>query len=94
MDNTLRQELFLIFKEAIHNIVKHSHPNYIDILLLNGPGGFEMRIRNDINKQGDHKVLGGHGTNNMQRRALSIHGTLSVRASANEYEVLLKRDEI
>ncbi len=94
MDNTLRQELFLIFKEAIHNIVKHSHPGYVDILLSNGPGGFEMRIRNDINKQGDHMVLGGHGTNNMQRRALSIHGTLSVRASANEYEVLLKRDEI
>ncbi len=94
IDNILRQELFLIFKEAVHNIVKHSHPGYVDIRLSNQSGEFEMRIRNDINKQSQQKVLGGHGLKNMQRRAATIQGTLSIRPSANEFEVVLKRKEI
>lgn len=91
VDTQLRQELFLIFKEAIHNIVKHSRPTYVNIQLMNHDGVFDMRIQNDINTVGPVTVLGGNGLKNMRRRAETINATLDVVSGDDTFEIRLCR---
>ncbi|MBK9104549.1 MAG: hypothetical protein IPL92_08255 [Saprospiraceae bacterium] len=94
MDQQLRQELFLIFKEAIHNIVKHSNPTYVEIEMSNEKGMFELKVKNDINTPRERRVIGGHGLKNMKRRAASIDGSLEIESGENSYTVILRRKEV
>jgi signal transduction histidine kinase len=94
IDNQLRQELFLIFKEAIHNIVKHASPTYVKIDMHNEDGLFELNVKNDINTPREKKAVGGHGLKNMKQRAETIGATLEVEAGDNSYTVILRRREI
>ena len=94
IDNQLRQELFLIFKEAIHNIVKHSSPTYVKIDMHNENGMFELKVKNDINTPRERQAIGGQGLKNMERRAEAIGGVLEIEAGENSYTVILKRKEI
>lgn len=94
MDNTVRQELFLIYKEAIHNIVKHSQPSGVQIRLENGKEGFEMEITNDINQLQSYGVLGGNGLKNMQERALGIRARLEIKKEENRFTLTVRREWI
>ena len=93
-DNTVRQELFLIYKEAIHNIVKHSQPSGVQIRLENGKEGFEMEITNDINQLQSYGVLGGNGLKNMQERALGIRARLEIKKEENRFTLTVRREWI
>jgi signal transduction histidine kinase len=86
--------LFLIFKEAIHNIVKHASPTYVKIDMRNQDSEFELKVKNDINTPREKQAVGGHGLKNMKQRAASIGGTLEVEAGDNSYTVILRRREI
>jgi len=68
----LRQNLFLIFKEAINNIVRHSQADDVSIELTNNDGRFVMKISD--NGQGfDLQNSGtGNGIKNMKMRAQRI----------------------
>lgn len=95
IDGLVRQELFLIFKEAIHNIVKHARPFRVRIDMGNRGGLFSLRIENDLHLPPDMKaVLGGHGLENMKRRAARIDATLEVSRTAERFIVHLQRREI
>ena len=94
IDNQLRQELFLIFKEAIHNIVKHASPTYVKIDMHNADGEFELKVKNDINTPRERQAVGGHGLKNMKQRAKTIGATLEVEAGDNMYSVILRRREM
>lgn len=94
IENHLRQELFLIFKEAIHNIVKHSSPTQVDIQMQNSKSHFELTIKNDINQQKENTILGGNGLENMQRRTKTIDALLETKKEGNHFIVFLKRQKI
>lgn len=94
IDNQLRQELFLIFKEAIHNIVKHASPTYVKIEMRNQDGEFEFKVKNDINTPREKQSVGGHGLKNMKQRAEAIGAVLEIESGDNLFTVVLKRKEI
>ncbi|HAO47385.1 MAG TPA: hypothetical protein DCQ97_10695 [Chitinophagaceae bacterium] len=94
IDNHLRQELFLIFKEAIHNIVKHSSPTQVDIRMENSKSHFKLTIQNDINQQKENTILGGNGLENMQRRAKTINALVETKKEGNHFTVFLNRQRI
>lgn len=78
-----RQELYLIFKESINNIVKHSNANRVDILLGNFDGIFQMEIRDNgkgIPKQlnGKNGVHTGQGLSNIKMRARRINAKVEI----------------
>lgn len=94
IDNTLRQELFLIFKEAINNIVKHSRPSGVEIKMGNRNGQFEMLIRNDTRLRKEKNTGGGNGIKNMQRRAAAIRAVLETKQNETSFELCLRRESI
>ncbi len=80
-----RQQLYLLFKEAIHNSLKHSRCRTITlkalvkrkrlVMILDDDGtGFDSLIRNPK----------GNGLNNMEKRAESIGGSLFVTSYAEK----------
>lgn len=94
IDNTLRQELYLIFKEAVNNIVKHCHPTAVQVKAGNHNGQFEMLIKNDINGGKENKLAGGNGLANMKHRAENIGAQLEIKKEENSFTLHLKRQSI
>jgi hypothetical protein len=79
VNQTLRQNIYLIFKEAVNNAAKHSGADEIKISMINGDGKFKMEIADNgtgigtVDKHGGH-----HGIENMQMRAKRIGGELRI----------------
>ncbi len=89
-----RKNVYLIFKEAVHNIVKYAkctdvlitiHKTEKGILFcINDNGaGFKMEVTRNGNGNGKavtDNVLGGNGIRNMHARANSINSLLSINS--------------
>jgi signal transduction histidine kinase len=84
-----RQNLYLIFKEAVNNIVKHSKATTVNVLYKQAGSQFEMIITNN-NPIGDTSVHQGQGLKNMQMRAKKINATLRYDITENRVTVHVK----
>lgn len=73
-----RQNLLLIFKEAIHNIAKHSNATEVNIRIVNEPKGFCMQIRDNGTVFNQRSSGSGQGLKNMQMRAEEIGAKLEI----------------
>ncbi len=74
---TLRQNVYLIFKEAINNIAKHAaEASHVDINLKNAEGNFNLIVRDDGKNSKSGEKLTGQGLRNMKMRAARIGGRL------------------
>jgi signal transduction histidine kinase len=71
----VRQNIYLIFKEAINNSVKYSNSNEIKIKLGNEEKYFQMIIHDPGSALSTGKLTG-HGLRNMQMRAKRIGGRI------------------
>ena len=79
VEQALRQNIYLIFKEAVNNAAKHSGADEIKISMINGDGKFKMEIADNgtgINE--GEKQKGHHGIENMKLRAERINGELII----------------
>jgi len=79
IEQALRQNIYLIFKEAVNNAAKHSGADEIRISMINGDGKFKMEISDNgtgIKEEVKHK--GHHGIENMEMRAKRIGGDLRI----------------
>jgi len=74
----VRQNLYLIFKEAVHNAAKYAEASQLFIKLQNLNGVFKMRIADDGKGFGTPRQSG-HGLRNMQMRATRLGAKLDVR---------------
>lgn len=72
-----RRNIFLVIKEAIHNVLKHSSADSLDIAFSALPHVLEISIRDN----GKHVVLPttglGNGLKNMRHRIESMQGNIS-----------------
>jgi signal transduction histidine kinase/ligand-binding sensor domain-containing protein len=77
-----RRNVFSIFKETLHNIVKHSQATKVKIEIALDGDGMEMIIA-DNGRGFDAERLsgGGNGLMNLRRRAAEIGGTLDIFSS-------------
>ena len=74
----LRQHLFLIFKEALTNITRHSNASEVTVRFGNFNGRFEMSIHDNGTSVKKDKVSTGLGLSNMELRAEKIGAKISV----------------
>jgi signal transduction histidine kinase len=76
----LRQNIYLIFKEAINNIAKHAEASQVEVQVRNSDGKFSMIIRDDGKgwHENTYEKLTGHGLRNMKMRAVRIGGHLDI----------------
>jgi signal transduction histidine kinase/ligand-binding sensor domain-containing protein len=84
-----RQNVYLIFKEAINNIVKHSKATHVQIDLAKENGIFSMRVADNGKGIDKGKHSNGQGLSNMHMRAKRLKATLDITA-VNGVSILLK----
>jgi ligand-binding sensor domain-containing protein/signal transduction histidine kinase len=80
----MRHNVFLAFKEALHNIVKHSAATEVSIALTTNKIGFELLVR-DNGKGFDpatqpSRIGHGNGLKNMRQRMEKIGGHCAVQS--------------
>ena len=77
----LRRQIFLIFKECIHNIARHSGATQVDIVFTMSGGALQLMVRDNgcgFDPRGHHA---GHGLSSMTNRAAALGGTLRMKSS-------------
>ncbi len=74
----LRQNIYLIVKEALHNVVKHAGASEVKINLRNNSNHLRISIKD--NGQGATQTEGGNGSGikNMEMRARRIAGSIEI----------------
>ena len=82
----VRHNLFLAYKEALNNVVKHAKASKAEISLTLQRGGFLLAIRDDgcgvPAQPSKERVIGGNGLNNMRHRLTEIGGCCEICAGA------------
>jgi signal transduction histidine kinase len=76
----LRQNLYYVFKEAIHNVARHSGADQVDIHMENSDSGFRMTIFDNGRGFDPETVIGGNGLKNMLMRAERIGAKLHIES--------------
>ncbi len=89
----LRQNLFLIYKEAINNISRHSGATDVRVELRNSNGRFVMKITDNGRGLNLGAALPGNGIKNMKMRAKRIDARIEF-FNRHGTVVLLKRQAI
>jgi len=76
----LRQNIYLIFKEALNNIAKHAEASRVEVQIENLNEKFSMTIRDDGKgwRENEYEKLSGHGLRNMKMRAARLGGHLNI----------------
>jgi signal transduction histidine kinase len=74
----LRREVYLVFKEALHNVVKHAQCRSVDVEIDVKPAAFHFAVRDDGRGFDPAGSRDGHGLTSMARRAERLGGSLSV----------------
>jgi signal transduction histidine kinase len=88
----LRQNLFLIFKEAINNTAKYSKASIVQVNLvynkstihlkiMDNGSGFDPAKLNLIGTNNQANSNGGNGLKNMQLRASQLNGSFNINSS-------------
>ncbi len=78
LTTNVRQNLYLIYKEAITNAAKHTNGDTVHISIKKTGAGMEMRICDNGTVAAKTYKTTGSGTANMQMRAEKIGGTIQI----------------
>ncbi|WP_437920478.1 sensor histidine kinase [Sphingobacterium sp. LRF_L2] len=78
LPQVIRQNVYLLFKEMLHNICKHAAPEKVYIQLGVKSGYLTLEVSNDglIEQRKTHKLRKGQGTKNMEIRAKQVGGNV------------------
>jgi ligand-binding sensor domain-containing protein len=79
-----RRNVFFIFKEALHNIVKHSDAARCEIRLRFEPEALDLSIKDTGRGFSPGKSSSGHGLRGLRRRAEELGGTIQIVSSAGD----------
>jgi signal transduction histidine kinase len=79
-----RRTIYLILKEAITNILRHSNCKFAELLFKHEGNSVEFVLKDDGSGFDIESVEKGHGLENMKKRAESIGAELSIASSPGE----------
>jgi two-component sensor histidine kinase len=82
------RNIYLIFKEALNNVVKHSNATHVNVYLSKKNKKYLLRI-NDNGTLSTGSIKKGQGLTNMVLRAEKINGTISIKKE-NGYTIELE----
>jgi signal transduction histidine kinase len=83
LEADVRRQVFLIFKENVHNIVRHSRCTHVEINLKIEKQWIILTMADDGTGFDTAQVSDGHGLMSMQRRAKELGATLEIKSQAN-----------
>lgn len=79
-----RRNLFLIFKEAVNNLVKYSGASRVKIQMNRAGNGVILTIADNGKGFDTAKDFNGNGINNMRARAREMHASIQITSVHNE----------
>jgi ligand-binding sensor domain-containing protein/signal transduction histidine kinase len=79
-----RRQIFLIFKEAINNIGRHSQATRAEVEFASSRGVFELRLRDNGIGFSVDEVAAGNGLSSIRKRASELGGSASLRSAPGE----------
>lgn len=91
MEPDTRQQLYLIYKEALNNVIKHSNATYVKIRYAQKGKHFELIIENDQNDPGKPVNMSGQGMHNMEMRAGRVEADFSVDNTGELFRIRVIR---
>jgi signal transduction histidine kinase len=80
----IKRNIYLIIKESLNNIVKHSQADYARIIMERKDGTFELIIEDNGTGFDKEQENFGNGLNNILRRANQAGGKLDIVSSKNK----------
>ncbi len=84
LDLNTRRQIYLIFKEAVNNCVKHSGCSRVLVHVKRSGSGFEMTISDNGSGFSPDADNTGNGLTSMRQRAESIGGNLEISPNENQ----------
>ncbi|MEP7317821.1 MAG: two-component regulator propeller domain-containing protein [Panacibacter sp.] len=84
----IRQNLYLIFKEALNNLAKYAQATEAVIVINKLGSQLHLQVKDNGKGFDIKKVSKGNGIENMQRRAKAIHAVFNLTSGTNDGTVL------
>lgn len=90
LDMQQRKNMYLIFKEVIHNAAKYAQCENVWVILSYSHGKLKMEVRDDgagfevdpvLRAVAAHQNMGGNGIPNMHQRAQELKGKLDIQSA-------------
>ncbi len=76
----VRRHLFLIFKESLHNVVKHARATRVDVRLSSSGGRLELVVQDDGRGFDTSGSSSGHGLHSLRTRAGALGAKLDLES--------------
>lgn len=90
MGADLRRQMFLVFKEAVHNVLRHSGATEVKIDFQVEHGWLHLKVADKGRGFDIAQDRGGHGLRSMQERAHSVGGEIEITSSARGTTIELR----
>ncbi len=88
-----RQNIFYIFKEAIHNILKHANAGKVNIAINYTERNFTLKVKDNGDGFDPDRVKKGNGLKNMKMRAKRIGADLQF-ISSDGFQIVLNLKQL
>jgi signal transduction histidine kinase len=79
-----KRNLILMFKEIMHNIVRHARPSKVEIVLRHMSERLEIQVNDNGRGFNQEQVTKGNGLVNLHRRANDLGGECSIRSTVGQ----------
>lgn len=79
-----RRNIFPIFKETLHNAVRHAQASRVEMQLDCRHGGLRLKIQDDGKGFDESLITLGNGLRNLRRRAAEMHGLVEIRSAPGQ----------
>jgi len=84
LDPDMRRQVFLIFKESVNNIVRHSDCRQVEIEFAVEKSGLMLSVRDDGKGFDATQAPTGNGLASMRQRAASLNGSLEITMDGDQ----------
>jgi ligand-binding sensor domain-containing protein/two-component sensor histidine kinase len=84
----VRRQVYLIFKESIHNIARHSRASQVEVELDRVGDSFVLRVHDNGRGFDPDVEYEGHGLVNMRKRAGGLGGSVELQSGAGQGSTL------
>lgn len=89
-----RRQIYLIFKEAINNLARHSNCDQAEISLRVEGGWLQMRIADNGRGFDPTQISEGNGLRSLQVRAESIGGNIEIESAPDKGTIVILRLQV
>lgn len=83
-DLNMRRHIFLIYKETLNNVIKHSEATEVNILLTAKEKKFIMIVADNGKGFNEEKIVLGAGLNNLRNRAALIGAQILIESNGGQ----------